>query len=405
MKPISLIASGALALVCACEVPAQRGAVIIDRGRVLEVRSSSRVPATLLQQASLEIDAHDQVLNRGYRVDPSEEIRAGGPLYLQIRRSVPIVVNGDPQQSTASTVGEALAQAGIEARLADQVEPSVGSPIHAGLIIQHRPAGTVAVTVDGQILQIGASTEEAGSDLAEAGLPMIGLDVLIPQESGGTVQGEGVGISRIREVVTLVQDPIPFGNQVQDSDVLELGIEQVLHPGQPGLSMTRTRTKLQDGVEVSRTGVTNVVVRPPQDRTVVRGTKIVEKSATVDGVSLSYWHSMQMYATVYSPCNSATPDGSCSTGTASGRRAGKGVVAVDPGLYAVLNGQRLYIPGYGYGVIGDVGGGYLVEQNLGISRYKWIDLGFDDDNIQDMSGWITVYFLSPAPAAIPDVLK
>jgi 3D (Asp-Asp-Asp) domain-containing protein len=138
---------------------------------------------------------------------------------------------------------------------------------------------------------------------------------------------------------------------------------------------------------------------------VVRGTKIVDKATTVDGVSLSYWYTTQMYATVYSPCNSGTADGSCSTGTASGLRAGKGVVAVDPALFAVLNGQRLYIPGYGHAVIGDVGGGYIVEQNLGISRYKWIDLGFDDNNIQDMTGWITVYFLSPAPAAIPDVLK
>ena len=40
-----------------------------------------------------------------------------------------------------------------------------------------------------------------------------------------------------------------------------------------------------------------------------------------------------------------------------------------------------------------------------ISRYKWIDLGFDDDDIQDMTGWISVYFLAPAPASMPDVLR
>jgi 3D (Asp-Asp-Asp) domain-containing protein len=236
-------------------------------------------------------------------------------------------------------------------------------------------------------------------------MPIIGLDLAIPVEYDAIPHDGHVGIARVSETVSLVQEPIPFGHQSQDSDVLELGIEQVLQPGVPGLSVTRTRVKFQDEAEVSRLRESEVIVRPPQDRLVVRGTKIVDKTATVDGVSLSYWYTMQMYATVYSPCNSGTADGSCSTGTASGRRAGKGVVAVDPGLFAVLNGQRLYIPGYGYAVIGDVGGGYIVEQNLGISRYKWIDLGFDDDNIQDMSGWITVYFLSPPPAAIPDVLK
>ena len=34
-----------------------------------------------------------------------------------------------------------------------------------------------------------------------------------------------------------------------------------------------------------------------------------------------------------------------------------------------------------------------------------ISSGFDDNNIQDMTGWITVYFLAPVPASIPDILK
>jgi uncharacterized protein YabE (DUF348 family) len=377
----------------------------VDRGQVLEVRSASRVPATLIRLAGLEIAAVDQILNRGHIVDAITPIPAGRPIYIQIRRAEPILVNGNPKETTARTAGEALVQGGIEVRLADFVDPSPESPISPGLIVQHQPSRTLTINVDGQDLTIGASTEEVGSALAQAGMPIIGLDLANPGESDALPLDGRVGISRVSEMVSLVQDPIPFGNQAEDSDVLELGIEQVLQPGVPGLSVTRARIKFQDGAEVSRLIESEVIVRPPQDRLILRGTKIVDKATTVDGVSLSYWYTMQMYATVYSPCNSGTADGSCSTGTASGLRAGKGVVAVDPGLFAVLNGQRLYIPGYGHAVIGDVGGGYIVEQNLGISRYKWIDLGFDDDNIQDMTGWITVYFLSPPPAAIPDILK
>jgi uncharacterized protein YabE (DUF348 family) len=401
----SCLSVGSLAVVCACQSPAASNAVIVDEGRVLEVRSASRVPTTILQVGGLEIAPVDQVLNRGYQVDPGLPIPAGRPIYIQIRRPAPILLNGKPEETTARTVGEALAQSGIELRLADFIEPSPESPTSAGLIVGFEPSRTVTIAVDGLNLTIGASPQEVGSALSQAGVPIIGLDLAIPGESDEIPQDGRVGIARVSEVVSLVQDSIPFGNQSQDSDDLELGIERVLQPGVPGLSVTRTRVRFQDGVEVARLRESEVAVRPPQDRLVVRGTKIVEKTTTVDGVALSYWYAMQMYATVYSPCNSGTADGSCSTGTASGLRAGKGVVAVDPGLFAVLNGQRLYIPGYGYAVIGDVGGGYIVEQNLGISRYKWIDLGFDDDNIQDMSGWITVYFLSPAPAAIPDVLK
>lgn len=401
----SCLAVGSLALLWACQIPPASPAIIIDRGLVFEVRSASRVPVTLIELAGLELAPTDQVLNRGHVADPGETIPAGRPIYIQLRRSTPLLIDGNPLETTARTVGEALAQSGIELRLADHLEPSPESPTSAGLIVQHQRFRAATISVDGQELTMGAATQELGSALSEAGLPIMGLDLAIPAESNSIPQDGRVGIARVSETVSLVQLPIRFGNQSQDSDVLELGIEQVMQPGLPGLSVTRTRVRSQDGVEVSRLVETEVIVRPPQDRLVVRGTKIVDRTTSVDGISLSYWHSMQMYATVYSPCNSATADGSCSSGTASGLRAGKGVVAVDPGLFAVLNGQRLYIPGYGHAVIGDVGGGYIVEQNLGVSRYKWIDLGFDDDNIQDMTGWITVYFLSPAPAAIPDVLK
>ena len=210
---------------------------------------------------------------------------------------------------------------------------------------------------------------------------------------------------RVTESLILEQQTIPYESLTTESADVEFGVEQVMQPGRPGLAVTTTRLRRQDGTEISRQTAQRSVVMEPEDRVVLRGTKLVERTETIDGVSLTYWRNLQMYATIYSPCNSGTGDGSCSSGTASGRPAGKGVVAVDPSMYAFLNGQRLYIPGYGFAVVGDIGGGYIIEQNLGISRYKWIDLGFDDNNIQDMTGWVSVYFLAPAPSSIPDVLR
>ena len=74
-------------------------------------------------------------------------------------------------------------------------------------------------------------------------------------------------------------------------------------------------------------------------------------------------------------------------------------------MFGYLQGTQIYVPGYGYAVIGDVGGGYLIEDLVGVSRYRWIDLGFNDNNIVDMTGWHTVYFLAPPPASIPPVMQ
>jgi 3D (Asp-Asp-Asp) domain-containing protein len=302
-------------------------------------------------------------------------------------------------------VGEALSGAGIELLVVDTVEPPADSPIVAGLVIAHEPARAFHLQIDGAETPLQSASTTIGAALAESGIPVLGLDTVVPLEQDHIPEDGGIRFARITEALVLVQEPIAHPIRSQDSPELEVGLEQVVEPGLPGLAVGRTRIRYEEGIEVSRQVESQAVIRPPTERLVIRGTKIVERTSNVDGLTITYWRTLQMYATVYSPCNSGTSDGSCSSGTASGRPAGKGVVAVDPDLFAFLNGQQLYIPGYGYAVVGDVGGGFIVEQNLGISRYKWIDLGFDDNNIQDMTGWITVYFLAPAPASIPDALR
>ena len=181
---------------------------------------------------------------------------------------------------------------------------------------------------------------------------------------------------------------------------MELDQQKILQPGQPGLSVSRVRIVYEDGQEASRQNESESVVRTPQDQIVETGTQVVMHTVAVGGTPLQYWRVIQMYATVY--CG-------CSGGTKSGMVGGKGVVAVDPSAYNLIAGQRLYIPGYGLALVGDIGGGYIIEQKLGISRTRWIDLGFnnqaDTNTYSDMTGWVTVYFLAPAPANIPDFLK
>jgi hypothetical protein len=132
------------------------------------------------------------------------------------------------------------------------------------------------------------------------------------------------------------------------------------------------------------------------------GEKIV--LAPIGGdIPYEYWYATEMFASVYSPCESGT--GGCSYGTASGARAGYGIVAVDYSIYGYLAGMKVYIPGYGVATIGDTGGGPIIESAFGVPRTKWIDLGFDDGKIVDMTGWVQVYFLAPAPTEIPYFLK
>lgn len=390
----------------ACQTMDAGAATVAVDGRLVHVQTRSRVPSTILRGAGIQFKDGDEVSNLGYEIDPNEALPLGEPISLDLRRPVSVFLNGAPFETVARTVGEALSSTGLQLYAADSLEPPANEPVTPGLGITYLPSAEVSVQVDRAQIQLRGALADTASVLAEGGLPLMGLDVAsLTQPVAESVGPNEWAISRISESLILVQEPIPYETRAEQSAEVELGLEQVLEPGRGGLAVARTRIRYRDGVEDLRTVEPRAVVRPPQDRIVVQGTRVVEKTASVDGQTIKFWYTMQMYATIYSPCNSATDSGSCSTGTASGLKAGKGVVAVDPDMFAYLNGQQLYIPGYGYAVVGDVGGGYIIEQNLGISRYKWIDLGFDDNNIQDMGGWITVYFLAPAPSTIPSILN
>ena len=136
-------------------------------------------------------------------------------------------------------------------------------------------------------------------------------------------------------------------------------------------------------------------MRPPEKRILGYGTKIEIKTATVDGVQIEYWRAVQMYATSYSPCRSGGDR--CYNGTSSGKKLAKGMVGLRYSWYLNMGGQPLYIPGYGYATVEDVCGGCIGK--------PWIDLGYSDDDWEQWSSWVTVYFLTPVPSNILYVLE
>ena len=74
----------------------------------------------------------------------------------------------------------------------------------------------------------------------------------------------------------------------------------------------------------------------------------------------------------------------CSDTTATGMKQGYGVVAVDPKIIPLYS--RLYVPGYGIAVAGDVGGAV---------KGKVIDLGYDKLDGQWAAHYVDVYVLVP----------
>ena len=397
---------GFFLLLVSCQPQVLPPITIIDGEQVHTLVTNERIPAKLLAEARITFSPPDLLLVNGHPFPPQQSLPPETDT-LQVRRAVGVtlVTPGGEQElvTAAGTVGEALHEAGIQLYAADFIDPPADTSIVDTMRITYRPSQELTVTTSAGAFGIRSSARTVGTALAGAGIPLVGLDYSLPAESDVLPADGQIRVVRVSESIILAQKAISFETETLSSPDVELGTQEIAQPGENGLAIARSRIRYEDGKEVSRIVENESLVHPPQTRIIHTGSKIVVKTVTVDGVTLEYWRAYEMYATIYSPCNSGA--GGCSYGTASGQRAGKGVVAVDSSMYGFLQGQRIYVPGYGYAVIGDVGAGYIVENLTGVSRYRWIDLGFNDNNIVDMSGWLTVYFLAPAPVSVPPVMQ
>ena len=393
-------------VLASCQPKTTSSITLIDGGQIFKADSTERIPLELFTQNGSAPRPNDRVLVNGIAFPIDQPLPGIDSIQLQLRRALTVnIVTPQGQQTvetSAATVGQAMTEAGFKLTAADLLDPAAETPITQPLTISYTQGRDFTIITGGSTLKTRSAAGTVGQVLAGAGIPLMGADTSSPLESEAPPSYCVVHVTRVDETISVELKPIPFTTKTIESADIPLGQEDIIQPGANGLAMIRTRIRFENGKEVSRVTENETVMREAQEQVVARGGKVVLTPAGGD-IPYEYWIAVEMYATVYSPCASGT--GGCSYGTASGARAGQGIVAVDYSIYSYLAGMRVYIPGYGLATIGDTGGGPIIESAFGVPRTKWIDLGFNEGEMRNMTGWVTVYFLAPAPAEIPYFLK
>ena len=384
-----------LLLFSACQT-AKIPVIIQTDGQIYTLMSSERIPGKWLSAAGITLGKNDRVLYLGSSVPIDTVLPNANSFSLAVHRAVTLTITSPDGtmeiQSSAPSVGDVLNEAGYMLYTTDKLDPPAETPISGPMTVTYQPSHEISITADGKRVNARSAAASVGQALAEAGFPLTGLDYSLPDENA-TIPGDGqIRVMRVVESVGLTQKSLPFNTRTELSADLEIDQQALIQGGEPGLAISRVRTRSENGVQVSQNTESQSIVRPPQDRIMGIGTNIVIRTTIVDGVTIEYWRALRLFATAYSPCRSATPDGRCSYGTSSGMKAQKGVVAMVYYWYLLFGFEHLYVPGYGPAVVGDVGGGHQ-------GSHYWIDLGFSDsDNIDAWPKWVTVYFLTPVPA-------
>jgi 3D (Asp-Asp-Asp) domain-containing protein len=277
-------------------------------------------------------------------------------------------------------------------RFSDRVNPPMGKWINDGELITIDRSSPFTLLVDGQRHNIYSHYTKTVDIVADAGISLIGFDTTIPEPNGELKPGDLVEVVRVSEEISIEKEPIRYGTVWQGTEELLIDQKGQINPGVPGIINREVRVRLENGVESERV-VNEWVSHEPVNEVMGYGTRIEIKTIDTPEGPLEYWRVVKMRVTAYTPSSAGKPPDHPGYGiTASGVQAGKGVVAIDPKIVPFRS--QVYVPGYGIGFAGDTGGGV---------KGRWIDLGFNDGEIESWRGYVDVYYLTPVPS--PDKIN
>jgi uncharacterized protein YabE (DUF348 family) len=378
-------------------VQTAREVTLVTEDYELSFQSARAIPGNLLAQAEIPLFPNDQVRVNGARVAGSDPIEQADAFVLQYLPAQPITLELDGINRTIysaePTLGAALEAAQIDVSPQDLVSLSLNTPLDGPLLVSINRARTVSVTVDGMTMSGLTAATTVGGALQALDIPLQNLDVSLPVESAPVPEDGQIQVVRVSEEIQIATDEVAYNNTYVEDPGTPLDQTSVVEPGQLGIYASRERVRYADGAEIWRDSDGTWQASEARDGVLGYGTEIVVQTAVVDGITIEYWRKKSVYATYYVPCDAY---GNCYDGTAGGYPLQKGIVAVMPWWYSVPEGLamadlRVYVQGYGEGIIGDVCGGCSGDT-------PWIDLAFrEEDNINWVNGWTTMYFLTPVP--------
>jgi uncharacterized protein YabE (DUF348 family) len=367
-------------------------------GVSLEFTSQDPIAGNAMAKVGILLFPGDRVTQNGVDVNPNQRLSSKGFVVLQFSQAMAVTLTEGGKTSTfyssAATLGQALWEAGIHTDVADSLTPGPETLLNRPLQATLNRAVTLQVISGGQAVTIHSAAPTIGQALADAGMPLEGLDYSSPAEDQPIPANGQVHVIHVREEVSLVQTAIPYTTTYIADPNTELDQNSVVTAGQYGIQVARVITRYEDGLQVSQKTDSTWVAKEPVAEKLGYGTKVVVRTLDTPNGPIQYWRAITVYATSYSPCRSAASR--CYYGTVSGMKVQQGVIGVIRSWYNLMEGQQLYVPNYGVGTIGDVGGG--------ISGKYWIDLAYSDADYVEWGSDVTVYFLTPVPSSITYIL-
>lgn len=286
-----------------------------------------------------------------------------------------IIVDGDASEKEVITfkryVGEVLDEESIALGTHDDINVKNEEKLRDGMKIEIYRAYPVTVTAMGESRTLIATRRTVGAVLTELGYEFKETDRITPAADQKVKDFDEITLVSIEKKTVDVVEEIPYESKERENKALASGTHKLVQKGVPGEKAISYKIVYEDGVEVSRETVKEEIKVQPiaQIREVgpkkAATYKIASAGAgtvqTSRSGSLAYSKVLTLNATAYDASSCGKSPSHPAYGiTATGRRAGYGVVAVDPSVIPL--GSKLYIESadgsyvYGTAIAADTGG-------------------------------------------------
>lgn len=356
----------------------------IDDGKEYEFKTSKKTVSSFLKYEEIDFIEGDKI---NVKLDDIID----KDLTIKIKRAnlVKLVVDGEFQNYRVQDmkVSQFLQEENIPLGEKDIISENLDTFINEDITIYLNRAEKVNFLIDNkEKVEFITNKGNIGLALKEF-CEEKGINVYLEegQSSATNIKNDMViKVSSFKEEIKTIKEDIPFQTEIIENDNLLENVTNVQTKGENGIKEIKVKEIYKDGNLESKETIEEKIIKEPITEVIEKGTKeqysknqFGASSFTIDGNTIKTEQGTFIIDEKRSMKSSAYTAGPESTGknpgdagygiTASGRKAQRGVVAVDTNV--IPFGTELYIEGYGYAVAGDTGS--AIKGNK-------IDVFFDD---------------------------
>ena len=249
-------------------------------GQAEEIRTFGGSVGDILDSHEIDVDKRDQVKpGVGTKVDRDMTIT------VNTAKKVALSVDGKEtnEWTNANTVGQALADLGVDAKGADLNAKASQRLKDEGNDIDVTTSKDLTVVADGKDHKVSAAVGTAKEALKDTGVKLDKDDFLSVPMSAEVSDGQVLTVNRVKNDTVKDKQAIKAKVETKKSDSLYEGETKVETEGKDGEKQVTYKVKTINGEEVKKEKKDEKVLSEPKTKVVIQGTKKKEEPADTGG--------------------------------------------------------------------------------------------------------------------------